>query len=204
MKVLMINGSPHPSGCTYTALSEVQKELHAAGVSTKLLQLGTGAMRGCIGCWKCEGRCIFDGDLVNEALAEMETAGALIVGSPVYYASANGSLISFLDRFFLAGNSFAHKPAACVVSARRAGTTATVEQIYQYFGLDHMPIVTSQYWPMVHGNTPEEVRQDLEGLQTMRALGRNMAWMLQCIEAGKRNGITPPESEHRMNTNFIR
>lgn len=204
MRVLILNGSPHSHGCTFTALSEVEQQLHDAGIQTKMIQLGTATVRGCVACGKCKGRCIFDGDLVNEALAEMEQSDALIVGSPVYYASANGTLISFLDRFFYAGNCFSHKPAACVVSARRAGTTATVDQLYKYFGLYGMPIVTSQYWPMVHGNTPEEVMQDLEGMQIMRTLGRNMAWMLRCIEAGKQANLLPPEPEVRIATNFIR
>lgn len=204
MRVLIINGSPHSHGCTFTALSKVQQQLHDAGIQTKMIQLGTAPVRGCVACGKCNGRCIFGDDPVNEALAEMEQSDALIVGSPVYYASANGALISFLDRFFYAGNCFSHKPAACVVSARRAGTTATVDQMYKYFGLYGMPIVTSQYWPMVHGNTPDEVMQDLEGLQIMRTLGRNMAWMLRCIEAGRLANQLPPEPETRIATNFIR
>ena len=134
----------------------------------------------------------------------MEHADGLVVGSPVYYASANGSLYSFLDRLFYAGSCFAFKPAAAVASARRAGTTATLDSMNKYFTISQMPVVSSQYWNMVHGNSPEEVEQDLEGLQVMRTVGKNMAWLLHCIEAGKAAGITTPEPEQRLRTNFIR
>ena len=205
MKVLLINGSPNREGCTFTALSEAAAQLNKNGIETEFLQIGTGAVRGCIGCGKCSQtqRCVFD-DQVNEALDKMEKADGLIVGSPVYYASANGSVISFLDRMFYAGNCFAFKPAAAVASARRAGTTATLDELNKYFTIAQMPVVSSQYWNMVHGMSPEDVKQDLEGLQTMRALADNMAWLLKSIEAGKKAGIRPPQPEPRAYTNFIR
>lgn len=205
MKVLMINGSPNETGCTYTALSEAASQLEKNGVETEIIQFGKSSVRGCIGCNSCAEthRCIFD-DVVNIALEKMESADGLIVGSPVYYASANGSVISFLDRMFYAGDCFAYKPGAAVASARRAGTTATLDELNKYFTIANMPVVSSQYWNMVHGMTPEEVRQDLEGLQIMRRLGDNMAWLLRCIEAGRRAGVKPPEPEEKQFTNFIR
>ena len=208
MKVLLINGSPHKNGCTYTALSEIEKELIKSEIETEMFHIGDKVIRGCIGCGKCRAnstnKCIFNDDVVNIALEKMESCDGLIIGSPVYYASANGSLISFLDRLFYAGNCFAYKPGACVVSARRAGTTATLDQLNKYFAFSKMPIVSSHYWNMVHGNTAEEAKQDLEGMQIMRILGKNMAWLLKSIEAGKKAGIPIPEAEAREKTNFIR
>jgi len=205
MRVILLNGSPHSKGCTFTALSEVESQLIENGIETKMIHIGAKPMRGCIGCNKCaNGRCIFNDDLANELLNEMETADGLVIGSPVYYASANGSLISLLDRVFYAGNNFAYKPGAAIVSARRAGTTATLDELNKYFTISNMPVVPSQYWNMVHGSTPEEVKQDLEGLQVMRTLGNNMAWLLKCIEAGKKSEILPPVPEKKMWTNFIR
>ncbi len=206
MKVLLLNGSPNEMGCTYTALSEVAETLKGCGIDTEIVQIGKQAIRGCIGCGGCagKGRCIFDDDMVNEILDKMEQADGLVIGSPVYFASPNGNLLSLLDRLFYAGKCFAHKPAAAVVSARRAGTTASLEVLDKYFTIRHMPIVSASYWNMVHGNKPEDVRQDLEGLQTMRNLGNNMAWMLKCIQAGKEQGIMPPVCENNFRTNFIR
>lgn len=208
MKVLMINGSPNKEGCTYTALKEVECQLNKCGVETEILHIGKGAVRGCIGCGGCagKGRCVFGDDKVNEAIEKMESADGLIVGSPVYYASANGSLSSFLDRMFYAGGRFfARKPGAAVVSARRAGTTAALDELNKYFLISQMPVVSSQYWSMVHGNTPDEVWQDLEGMQIMRTLGRNMAWLLSCIQAGAQAQVPEPEQEEkRARTNFIR
>ncbi len=206
MKVLLINGSPNEKGCTYTALSEVAKTLEECGVMAEIVQIGKQAVRGCIGCGGCagKGRCVFNDDMVNEWLAKMEEADGLVIGSPVYFASPNGNLISLLDRLFYAGKNFAHKPAAAVVSARRGGTTVSLDDIQKYFTIRQMPVVSSTYWNMVHGNKPEEVLQDKEGLQTMRNLGRNMAWILKCIEAGKQNGIMPPVAENDSRTNFIR
>lgn len=206
MKVLLINGSPHAKGCTYTALHEVEKTLQENGIETELVSPVGGIVHGCIACGKCSqtGRCIFADDPVNELIEKMETADGLVVGSPVYYASPNGALISLMDRLFYAGSGFAHKPAAAVASARRAGTTATLDDLGKYFTIAQMPVVSSSYWNMVHGNTPEEVLQDKEGLQTMRNLGRNMAWLLKCIDAGKKQDVAPPENEFSNRTNFIR
>lgn len=210
MKVLLLNGSPNKNGCTYTALQEVAQTLQTEGIRTEVFQMGNQPLSGCIACRKCygKGRCVF-ADRVNELIDAAESADGIIVGSPVYYASANGTLTSFLDRAFYAGsrgnpNPYAFKPAACVVSARRAGTTATLDQLNKYFTITQMPIISSQYWNMVHGNTPDEVRQDGEGLQIMRTLARNMAFFLKCKEAGLQAGVSLPEQEPRIGTNFIR
>ena len=206
MQVLLVNGSPHAKGCTWTALSEVAAELEKQGIGSQIFQLGTQPVAGCIACGSCRktGRCFRD-DKVNEALALVPEVACLVFGSPVYYASASGQLESFLDRLFFAGSAlFANKPGAAVVSCRRGGASAAFEQINKYFGMNNMPVVTSSYWNQVHGNTPDEVRQDAEGLQTMRQLARNMAWMLRCFEAGKAAGIPLPEKEPAIKTNFIR
>ncbi|NLT58062.1 MAG: flavodoxin family protein [Clostridiales bacterium] len=205
MKVLLINGSPHERGCTYTALCEVAGALNEAGVETELLHLGTEPIAGCLGCGGCRGlgRCVIE-DVVNVALGRAAGADGYVFGSPVHYAAASGAITCFLDRFFQVGGH-AYKPGAAVVSARRGGTTAALDQLNKYMTISRMPLVSSQYWNMVHGNTPEEVRQDLEGLQIMRTLGRNMAWLLRCIEAGRAAGIRPPAPEpERLHTNFIR
>jgi multimeric flavodoxin WrbA len=207
MKVLLINGSPHARGCTYTALAEAEKALKEEGIETEIVSIGTAPIRGCIACGKCrqlENRCVFDDDIVNRIIKKAEDADGFIFGSPVYYASANGAMTALMDRLFYAGKVFAHKPGACVVSARRAGTTAALDQLNKYLMISGMPVVSSQYWNMVHGNTPEEVAQDLEGLQIMRTLGRNMAWLLKSIEAGRQAGIEPPVPEAFERTNFIR
>ena len=206
MKVLLINGSPHEHGCTDRALQEVAAALKAEGVESEIFWIGKGDIHGCIACYKCGGssnQCVFD-DTVNQALVKMQEADGLIVGSPVYYASLNGALSAFLDRMFCAGSCFHHKPAAAVASARRAGTTATLDIIQKYFTISEMPVVSSQYGNMVHCSAPEDVEKDIEGLQTMRTLGKNMAWMLKCIEAGKNAGIDLPQTEEKIKTNFIR
>ncbi len=209
MKVLLVNGSPNKEGCTYTALTEVADTLNKNGVDTEIFWIGKKPVSGCIACRKCAeiGKCVFD-DLVNQCAEKAEQCDGFIFGSPVYFASANGSMTSFMDRLFysllLAGKSLAGKPAAAVVSCRRGGNTATFDQMNKYFSICKMPIVTSQYWNMVHGNSPEEVKQDLEGLQTMRTLGQNMVWLLQCIEAGKQAGIELPVYEAPVRTNFVR
>lgn len=205
MKVLLINGSPNPRGCTYTALNEVAKTLEQEGIETEIIQVGQKDIRGCIGCRQCKesGQCIFD-DFVNEVAPKFNECDGIVIGSPVYYASANGTLISFLDRLFystLADKTM--KVGAAVVSARRAGTTATFDELNKYFTISQMPIVSSQYWNMVHGNTPEEVQQDLEGLQTMRTLGKNMAFLIKSIQLGKKQ-LGLPEKEETVHTNFIR
>lgn len=206
MKVLLLNGSPHEKGCTYTALREAADMLEQCGVETEIFWIGTQAIHGCAGCGGCAAGkgCVLPSGEVNSFLEKMEGADGLIVGSPVYYASANGALTSFLDRAFYAGKCFAHKPAAAVVSARRAGTTASLDQLTKYFTISQMPVVSSTYWPMVHGTRPEEVQQDREGLQIMRNLGRNMAWLLCCIELGRAQGVEPPAAEREARTNFIR
>jgi len=206
MKVILINGSPRGKMCTYTALSAVADELNLNGIETEIISIGNKPMRGCIACDKCAdtGRCIFDDDIANEVIEKIEKADGVVIGSPVYYSSPNGALISLLDRVFYAKRDFAHKPAAAVVSARRAGTTASMEVLNKYFGISHMPIVSSMYWNAVYGNTPEEVVKDLEGMQTMKLIGRNMAWLLKCIKIAKENGIEPPEVEKAVRINFIR
>ena len=210
MKVLLINGSPNKNGCTYTALSEVAKQLELNGIETEIFHIGVKPVRGCIGCGACSKnnhRCIFNDDTLNAGLEKAANADGFVFGSPVYYASPNGSMISFLDRFFYAGNGagiFAHKPGAAIVSARRAGTTASLDVLNKYFTFANMPIVSSNYCNMVHGNTPTEVEQDKEALQIMRRIADNMAWLLKCIEAGKQAGIQTPEAEAKIKTNFIR
>lgn len=206
MKVLLINGSPHAKGCTYTALQEAASALQKNGVETEIFHIGAKPVAGCIGCGVCRktGRCFVD-DAVNELLARAEEFDGLIVGSPVYYASASGQITAFLDRFFYAsGGKWDGKPGAAVVSCRRGGATAAFDQLNKYFMISNMPVATSQYWNQVHGNTPDEVRQDLEGLQTMRTLGNNMAWLIKCIACGRENGIGKPEREPRIATNYIR
>ena len=205
MKVLLINGSPRRHGCTFTALSEVEKTLHREGIETELVQLGAKAVQGCIACGRCKtlGRCVFD-DLVNETAPKLEAADGLVVGSPVYYASANGSLIAFLDRLFYSTPfDKTMKAGAAVLSCRRGGASASFDELNKYFTISGMPVVSSQYWNSVHGNTPEEVGQDLEGLQIMRTLGRNMAFLVKSIVLG-REKLGLPEKEPRISTNFIR
>lgn len=204
MKILMINGSPHPRGCTYTALHEMERVLRAAGAEVQILTVGAEQIGGCVACGGCRatGRCV-RGGLVNDAIDAMETADALVLASPVHYAGISGAMSAFCDRLFYAGGSWANKPCACVVSARRAGTTAALDQLVKYPMISNMPVVSSQYWPMVHGARPEDVAQDEEGLQTMRQLARNLLW-LQCIAAGDAAGVPRPETEARKFTNFIR
>ena len=206
MKVLLINGSPHKEGCTYTALEECAKTLNREGIDTEILWLGNKAVQGCIACGKCRklGKCIFD-DLVNEVNGRSDAIDAVIVGAPVYYGGPCSEITAFLDRLFYSGSGrWAGKPGAAVVSCRRGGATASFDRLNKYFSMNNMPIMTSQYWNQIHGNTREEALQDLEGLQTMRTLSQNMAWILKCIEAGRNAGITLPEYEKRIGTNFIR
>lgn len=210
MKVLLTNGSPHKEGCTYTALSEVAAALNKQGIDTDIFWIGNKALSGCIACKKCveKNQCVFD-DKVNGFLNIAEDYDGFVFGTPVHWGGASGSITSFMDRVFYAdlcggGNRFLLKPAAVVTSARRAGTTATWDQLNKYFGLMQMPIITSRYWNMVHGATPEQVKQDLEGLQVMRVLGNNMAYFLRCKEAAEKMGIEIPEQEPMVFTNFIR
>ena len=210
MKVLLVNGSPHKEGCTYTALAEVGNALNQSGIDTDVFWIGSKPLSGCIACKSCiqKNRCVFD-DAVNDFLELAGDYDGFIFGTPVHWAGASGAITSFLDRVFYAdlnggGNRFLLKPAAVVMSARRAGTTATWDQVNKYFGLMQMPIITSRYWNMVHGAKPEDVKQDAEGLQTLRVLGRNMAWFLKCKEAGEKAGIQLPKQEPMTFTNFIR
>lgn len=208
MKVLLINGSAKPKGCTYTALLEVSKSLQTQGIETELIHIGYQPIRDCIGCNACRnsgGHCAFDDGNINEFIEKAKQADGFVFGSPVYYAHPSGRLLSFIDRAFYANSAaFAFKPAAAVVSARRAGTTASLDTIMKHFTINKMPVISSSYWNMVHGNTPEQVMEDKEGLQIMRHLGLNMAWMLKCIEAGKNAGINKPELDEKIMTNFIR
>lgn len=206
MKVLLLNGSPNEHGCTYTALREVEKSLQRRAVETEIAHVGKKPIPGCIACGKCfkTGACVF-GDQVNEIAEKLDAVDGLVVGSPVYYASASGQITAFLDRlFYSSGRKLAKKPGAAIVSCRRGGATAAFDQLNKYFTINNMPVVSSQYWNQVHGNTPEEVLQDAEGLQTMRALGENMAWLLRCIEAGRDAGVPEPKYEEKLRTNFIR
>lgn len=206
MKALLINGSPNEKGCTYTALTAVERTLNKNGIETELLWLGNAPVANCVDCGFCrqQGRCVHD-DAVNRVIDELDSISALVVGSPVYYASASGQLCSFMDRLFHScGRRMAGKLGASVVSCRRGGASAAFDRLNKYFTISNMPIVSSQYWNQVHGNTPEEVMQDEEGLQTMRTLAENMAWLIKCIEAGRRAGIELPEYEKRIGTNFIR
>lgn len=210
MKVLLINGSPHKEGCTYTALNEVAAALNKQEIDTDIFWIGNKALSGCIACKTCveKNQCVLD-DKVNEFLNIAGDYDGFIFGTPVHWGGASGSITSFMDRVFYAdlcggGDRFLLKPAAVVTSARRAGTTATWDQLNKYFGLMQMPIITSRYWNMVHGASPEQVKQDLEGLQVMRVLGNNMAYFLHCKEAAKKMGIKIPEQEPMVFTNFIR
>jgi multimeric flavodoxin WrbA len=210
MKVLLVNGSPHEKGCTYTALAEIAKTLEEEGIESEIFFIGNKPISGCIDCGGCRklGRCAID-DAVNEFTAKAYDADGFVFGSPVHFAGAGGAITSFMDRAFfsVSGNgrrAFYLKPAACIVSARRAGTTAAFDQLIKYFTISEMPVISSQYWNMVHGTKPSEVLQDKEGLQIMRTLARNMAWFLKCKEAGRKAGVPLPAREGREVTNFIR
>ncbi len=211
MKVLLFNGSPHKNGCTYTALEEIAKTLKEEGIESEIYQIGTEPVGACRACYACAklGKCVIN-DRVNDFIEYAKDFDGFIFGSPVHYGSACGGITAFLDRaFFVAfrsgrGEIFCHKPASAIASARRAGTTATLDQLNKYFTISQMPVISGRYWNMVHGAQPEEVKQDLEGLQNMRILARNMAWHLKCKEAGEKAGIKPPVTEEITFTNFIR
>jgi multimeric flavodoxin WrbA len=205
MKVLLVNGSPHANGCTYTALAEVEKALQEQGIETEIVHIGDKTIQGCRGCWAClkGGKCVFE-DEVNAFVEKAKEADGFVFGTPVYYASANGTLVSFMDRvFYSGGKHLAYKPAASVVSCRRGGASTTFDVLNKYYTINRMPVVSSNYWNEIHGNKASEAAQDAEGLQTMRVLGYNMAWLIKCIEAGKKEGIEP-KSEKKIMTNFIR
>lgn len=211
MKVMLVNGSPHRHGCTDRALQEIARTLEDAGVEAEIFWIGAKPVGGCIACGGCDrtGACVFD-DAVNEFRAKAAETDGFVFGAPVHYAHAGASLVGFMDRLFYSNGRagqpdvFRHKPAAAVASARRAGTTAALDDIQKFFTISQMPVVSSRYWNNVHGNTPEEVERDAEGLWTMRQLGRNMAWLLRSIEAGRAAGLEPPAQEPGARTNFIR
>lgn len=205
LNVLLINGSPNAKGCTYTALSEVERTLQAEGIATEMVHIGNKDIRGCIACFKCaeQGRCVFN-DMVNELAPKFEAADGLVVGSPVYYAGPNGTLTNLLDRLFFSTHfSKRMKVGAAVCSARRGGTTATFDRLNKYFTISEMPIVSGRYWNMVHGSNAEQVLQDEEGMQNMRFLGRNMAFLVRAIAAERDRGSLPRQEETTY-TNFIR
>ena len=205
MKVLLINGSPHKNGCTNEALCEVAGALNKNGVETVMVHVGTQPVAGCIACGNCgkTGKC-FVNDKVNEIIEMLPEIDGIVVGSPVYYAAPSGQISSFLDRLFTAGSGFEGKVGAAIVSCRRGGASAAFDALNKYFTISGMPVASSQYWNQVHGSNPEQVRKDEEGMQTMRTLGNNMAWLIKCIKLGKENGISVPEREPRIKTSFIR
>ena len=205
MNALLINGSPHPEGNTFIALREIRREMEANGIGTELLQIGNGVIRGCTACGGCAkaGKCVFD-DAVNAAAPKFESADALVVGSPVYYASANATLVAFLDRLFYSTPfDKTMKVGAAVIVARRGGCSAAFDELNKYFTISGMPVASSQYWNSVHGRAQGEAEQDAEGLQTMRTLARNMAFLMKSIALGKEKfGL--PEKEEPLRTHFIR
>lgn len=208
MKVLLINGSSRPNGCTYTALNEIAKKLNDNNIETEIFFIGNEPVRDCTACLSCrntDNKCVFDDDCINAIILKAKEADGFIFGTPVYYAHPSGRILSVLDRVFYAGSSvFAHKPAAAIASARRGGTTASIDVLNKYFTIAQMPVVSSTYWNMVHGSKPEDVLQDLEGIQTMHNVAENMTWLLKCIQSGKENGIPLPSTVKKERTNFIR
>ena len=206
MKVLMLNGSSHINGTTMAALTEVGKALEEDGIEYEIFQIGGGPVADCLGCGQCtENGCIFSDDAVNAFVAKAKEADGYIFGPPVYYAHPSGRIQSFLDRvFYSSGKHFAHKPGASVAVARRGGTATTFDVLNKYFGITQMITVGSTYWNQVHGRNAEDAAKDLEGMQTMRNLGHNMAWVLKCLEAGKEKGLVPPTADRSNQTNFIR
>jgi len=209
MKVILVNGSPNEKGCTYTALTIVAEQLEAEGITTQIFQLGKDPIEGCRACYACRKAdgCVV-GDIVNEFAELAAGADGFVFGSPVHFAAAGGKITSFMNRLFFSTRSkpqlFQFKPGAVLVSTRRAGATAALDQLHKYLDYNQMPVATSRYWNMIHGTTPEEVRQDLEGVQIMQVLGRNLAWLLRSLEAGRAAGLTPPPQERTITTNFIR
>lgn len=204
MNVLLLNGSPNAHGCTYTALSEVARTLEENGIETEIIHVGNKAIRGCIGCRKCktDGKCVFN-DLVNEVAPKFAACNGIVIGSPVYFASANGTLVSFVDRlFYSTPGDKTMKVGAAVVSARRGGNSATFDELNKYFTISGMPVAASQYWNMVHGYSADDVRKDKEGMQTMRVLGRNMAFLIKSIALGKEQFGLPEKETERAFTSF--
>ena len=208
MKVLMINGSSHKEGSTFTALSAAAAALAKEGIESEIIQCGKGAIRDCVACGGCRkhpGKCAFDDDIVNEVIAKAKEADGFIFGTPVYYAHPTGRILSLLDRAFYAGGAnFAYKPGAAVASARRAGTTASFDVLNKYFTICNMPVVSSSYWNNIHGNSADEAKEDAEALYTMDLLGKNMAWLLKAIASAKESGLVHPTPPPKPFTNFIR
>ena len=212
MKVLLFNGSPHKNGCTYTALEEIAKTLKEEGIDSEIYQIGIGSITPCRACSACAklGKCVINDDDVNNFVEKCKDFDGFIFGSPVHYGSACGGITAFLDRAFFSAllsgkmDYFRHKPTSAIVSARRSGTTAALDQLNKYMTISEMPVISGRYWNMVHGHTPDEVKQDLEGMQNMRILARNMAWHLKCMEAGRNAGVPMPKEEEIVYTNFIR
>lgn len=206
MKVLMLNGSSKPTGNTYRSLYEVGEQLKKENIDYEIFQIGGNPVRDCIGCGQCsEKGCVFEDDAVNEFIAKAKEADGFVFGTPVYYAHPSGRILSFLDRVFYSSSSvFAFKPGAAVAVARRGGNSASFDVLNKYFGISQMPVAGSTYWNLMHGRVPGEAELDKEGLQTMRNLARNMAWMMKCIEAGKEKGVALPAAESGERTNFIR
>ena len=209
MKVLMINGSPNAKGCTFTALEEIGRALSEEAVEYEIFHIGNEPVRDCIGCMRCNGeKCVFD-DIVNEFTEKAMCSDAFIFGSPVYFGHPTGNLLSLMNRAFFSKFDgriyapFAYKPAAAIVSARRAGTTASLDALQKYFTIAQMPVISSTYWNMVHGWKSSDVKKDLEGMQTMHNIGKNMAWILKCIDESRKNGVAIPEIETGNMTNFI-
>jgi len=206
MKVLLVNGSPHEKGCTYTALCEIAETFKSEGIESEIFWIGNAPIGGCLGCRACYklGKCVID-DKVNEFTAMIDSTDGFVFGSPVHYAAASGAITSFMDRvFYSSSRRLFMKPASAIVVARRAGTTAALDQLQKYFSLAQMPIVPSKYWNMVHGMTPEQVKEDAEGMQNMRYLARNMAYLLKCRRAADEAGVPLPTQEDKVSTNFIR
>lgn len=208
MKVLLVNGSPHQNGCTYTALTKAAAVFEQQGIETEIFWIGNKPISGCIGCGACRkglGKCCIQEDTVNRFVQLCDNADGFIFGSPVHYAAISGALSSFMDRAFYSGaEKLRQKPAAGIVSCRRGGASAAFDELNKYFTINNMPVISSHYWNQVHGNTPEEVLRDVEGIQTVENLALQMSWIMKCIEAGKQSGITPPPIVKPARTNFIR
>lgn len=206
-KILLISGSPRSGGCTYTALREVADTLEKSGVETELIEIGNRPVAGCIACGKCRetGKCVFNDDAVNRISEKLDEYDGIVVGSPVYYAGPSGQICAFLDRLFYSnGGQMAGKIGAAVVSCRRGGASSAFDRLNKYFQISNMVVASSQYWNQVHGNSPDEVRQDIEGMQTMRTLGQNIAWLVKSIQTARDNGVQAPVYEPKTFTNFIR
>ena len=207
MKVLLLNGSPRANGCTYTGLLEVANELNEKGIETEIVHIGKSAIIGCTACGGCRKikRCVFNDDGVNDFLDKVRGADGVVFGTPVYFAGVTGAIKSFMDRAFYANAAgFRGKPGAIIASCRRGGASAALDGLGKYLAYAEMPIVSGRYWNMIHGNTAEEVKEDLEGMENLRFLGRNMAWLMRCIEAGADAGVEMPEFERKVWTNFVR